>query len=283
MAWDDDFFGFQLVVNQIETRVIKLFEALSSQVDGQKYIIYGELFGGKYPHPSINEDPRFLPIQTGIYYSPDIHFCAFDIAIENHGGQSKWYLDYETAISYFNEYELLFAQPLKVDKLGVALNFDIRMNSTIPSQLALPELKENLIEGVVIKPYNNRSPFANKLRPILKLKNPEFEEEKAFHKAEKWSFIPQVSSKSHDLSFLVEELRSYITQNRLQSAISKIGALNSSDNERTNAIKEEFLNDTLADFTENHGKLLDELSHEQKSWVIDRVKAAIDKLLKNSP
>jgi hypothetical protein len=75
----------------------------------------------------------------------------------------------------------------------------------------LPELQNNLIEGIVIKPFNMIDSNLNIERPIIKLKNPEFEEEKKFHEAEKWSFIPDVSSKTESLSFIMEELRNYIT------------------------------------------------------------------------
>lgn len=47
----------------------------------EKIFIYGELFGGEYPHPEVNPVSGVQAIQTGVYYSPRIEYCAFDIAV----------------------------------------------------------------------------------------------------------------------------------------------------------------------------------------------------------
>jgi len=278
LSWEDDFFGFQIVVNQLETNIIRLFEDLSTQISGTKFILYGELFGGKYPHPSVEVDTTVHAVQTGVYYSPTICFCAFDIAIETESVSSKTYLDYETAISYFEKHGILYAKPLLIGKFGEAVNFNTRINSTIPKQLQLPELTGNLIEGVVIKPYNKLENAAISSRPIVKLKNKEFEEEK-FHQAEKWSYVLKLSSKSEDLSFILDELRNYITTNRLESAISKVGALDMTNSERIADIETEFFRDTLVDFNENNDNLLEELTTEEQRWIHERVKAEIQKMM----
>jgi len=281
LTWNDDFFGFQLVINQIETNIIRLFEELSTTIKGTKFIIYGELFGGKYPHATVEADSNVHAIQTGVYYSPTINFCAFDIAIETEGTGPKKYVDYETAISYFEKHHIFYAKPLLIGKFGDAVNFNTRINSTIPKQLHLPELTENLIEGVVIKPYNQLDTVIVSSRPIIKLKNKEFDEEKKFHQAEKWTYVPAISSKSEDLSFILDELRNYITENRLESAISKIGALNLANKQRIADIKKEFFKDALIDFNENNENLLEELSIEEQNWIYERVKAEIQKVITN--
>lgn len=277
LAWNDDFFGFQLVVNTLENKIIKLFENLSTQIPGSKYIVYGELFGGAYPHPEVTKHPNLHAIQTGVYYSPDINFCAFDIAIENTTKTSKKYLDYKTAISYFETFGIFYAIPLQIGKLSEVVNFNTRINSTLPKQLKLPELAENLIEGIVIKPFD-KLPDGITVRPVVKLKNKEFEEEK-FHQAQKWNYIPNVSSKSEDLSYILEELRNYITQNRLQSAISKTGALDFSNEERITQIEIEFFRDAIFDFNENNQNLLDELEKDERNWIEERITSDIKKLM----
>ncbi|MPT34813.1 MAG: 2'-5' RNA ligase [Flavobacterium sp.] len=275
LQWNDDFFGFQLVVNKLENNILRLFEQLSNAIPGEKYMVYGELFGGKYPHPEVDPIANLQAIQTGVYYTPDIAFCAFDIAIENESG-SKYYLDYETAVGYFEQFDIFFAKPLLIGKFAEAMNFNIRINSTIPKALQLPELQDNLIEGVVIKPYNQ---VDQNRRPIVKLKNPEFDEEEKFHEAEKWSFVPTVTSRTEDLSFIVAELRHYITQNRLQSAISKIGTLDRTNTLRVADIKAEFLEDVLVDFNENNNHLLNELAPDEKAWIVERVRFEIHKMI----
>lgn len=277
LHWSDDFFGFQLVVNKLENNVLALFEQLSSDIPGTKFIIYGELFGGHYPHPQVAAEEGVYAIQTGVYYSPSIEFCAFDIAIETHGAASKYYLDYESAIRYFQQFEILHARPLFIGKLNEALNFNIRINSLVPKEFKLPELPENLIEGVVIKPFNQMNIKGMPARPILKHKNPEFEEEKKFHEAEKWSYLPNVSSKTEDLSFILDELKNYVTQNRLNSAISKIGTLDLKNNHRILEVKTEFLEDVVKSFNENNNNLLGALSPDEMEWISNRIMAEINK------
>lgn len=281
LSWKDDFFGFQMVVNNIEDRIIQLFEQLSTDIEAGTYIIYGELFGGEYPHPDVEADKNVQAIQTGIYYSPSVAFYAFDIAIQPGDAESKYYLDYEDSLQYFEKYRLIHAKSLFIGKLSDAINFNIRINSTIPKQLNLPALEKNLIEGVVIKPLSMKSCKIVKSRPIIKLKNPEFDEEDQFHQANRWSYIPDVSSNSEDLSYIVDELRNYITVNRLNSAVSKIGPLDHANEQRINDIKEEFLTDVITDFNESYDKLLDELSGKQRKWVEDRIRVDIDILVRS--
>lgn len=279
LSWNDDFFGFQLVVNEIEDKILRLFEDLNSVEKRDKIIIYGELFGGKYPHPDVEADSNLNAIQTGVYYSPGISFCAFDIAIEDHSSNSKYYLDYERAISLFQKHDLFYAKPLFIGKFNEALEFNTRINSTIPKELNLPELTENLIEGIVIKPYNQTDFDSISSRPILKLKNKEFDEENKFHEAEKWSYIPNVSSKSEDLSFILDEIRKYVTTNRLESAISKVGAIDFSNEQRIKDIEVELIHDTIVDFNENNDNLLEELSEQDRDWIKERLKSEVKDLI----
>lgn len=278
LNWTDDFFGFQLVVSKLENNILRLFEKLSSDIAAEKYIIYGELFGGKYPHPEVEPVKDVHAIQTGVYYTPDIEFCAFDIAIETDGTASKYYLDYESSVAYFDEFKIFYAKPLLIGKFNEAMNFNIRINSAVPKEFNLPELNDNLIEGVVIKPFNqlDNNDFQ---RPVIKLKNPEFDEEEKFHEAEKWSFIPNVSSKTEELSFIVDELRNYVTQNRLKSAVSKIGTLDLNNQSRVSEIKKEFLEDVITDFNENNDNLLNDLSPEDKTWIAERINSEINKMI----
>lgn len=169
-------------------------------------------------------------------------------------------------------------KPLFIGKFNEALNFNIRINSAVPKEFNLPELKDNLIEGVVVKPFNqtDHTIFS---RPIVKLKNPEFDEEDKFHEAEKWSFIPGVSFKTEELSFIVEELRNYITLNRLKSAVSKTGKPAIDNPQRMSEIKTELLEDAITDFNENNNHLLNDLSESEKDWIRERIHAEIDRFI----
>ena len=49
--------------------------------------------------------------------------------------------------------------------------FDTKINSTIPALLGLPLLNKNLIECVVLKPYDLELDNLISLRPTIKIKN----------------------------------------------------------------------------------------------------------------
>jgi len=277
LDWNDDFFGFQQVAERLEDQLLQLFEQLSLQLTADKYIVYGELFGGEYPHPEVESTPNVFAIQTGVYYAPNIDFCAFDIAYEMEG--KKHYLDYDLAIALFEASKILYAKVLFEGKLNEVMQFNTRINSTIPNALNLPALATNTIEGIVIKPMNHSGIDGLSKRPILKIKNTEFDEDEKFHQAAKWSFVPNSSTKSEELSFVVEELAAYINHNRIQSAVSKIGAIDKENPERIAAIRTEVQEDAFVDFNANNSNLLTELTPEQHTWIKNRVLAIIDRQL----
>ena len=305
LSWNDDFFAFQLLVNQIEDKILLLFEELNQNISKEiikeinknnnkefsnnttifvkKYIIFGELFGGEYPHEAVPKNPKLDAIQTGVYYSNNIGFYAFDIAFEIENQQERIYLDYEKALYYFEKYGLFCAKPLFIGKLNEALAFNTRINSTIPALLGLPLLENNLIEGVVLKPFHQPNAKIIQFRPIIKIKNKEFDEKIIFHQAKKWSYTPETTllSKSVELSFLVDEIAQYINQNRLNSVLSKIGKLDKNNILRMESIKTEFLRDILADFDEDTNNMFLELQQTQKQWLKDRLNAKINDFLEN--
>lgn len=279
LTWSDDFFGFQTVVAEMEGRVIGLFEQLRLDIPARKYIIYGELFGGKYPHPEVAPDENVQAIQTGVYYCPSVRFCAFDIAIETEEDGSKVYLDYALSLAYFERFGIFHAKVLFSGKWNEVLDFDTRIDSRIPGQLQLPALSSNIIEGVVIKPLHHTGLTDLEVRPIIKLKNPEFDEENKFHEAEKWSFIPNVTTRSEELSFLVGEMANYITKNRLDSALSKIGRLDFTNVNRLYEVKKEFLEDICYDFNEDNGSILAYLDESKIQWLRDRIEVRITEFI----
>ncbi|WP_192579174.1 RNA ligase family protein [Dyadobacter aurulentus] len=275
LTWKDDFFGFQIVAAALEERVVHLFETIVKDYQTKNVILYGELFGGLYPHEQVAINKDVEAVQSGIFYSPNIDFCAYDIAFENPSNNRKVYVSYQNALGYFERFDIFHAKPLQTGKLSDLLNITLCFETRIPAQLHLPSIENNLAEGVVIKPFSDHSPEAAS-RPILKLKNPEFEENRKFHQARKWSFIPDVTSISQDLDFLLQDLFQYVTANRLNNVISKIGKPNS--DERWKQIEQEFLEDVFTEFNNCNDHILSEVTPTQHQWISDRLKAEIRRL-----
>lgn len=232
--------------------------------DCERIFLYGELFGGAYPHPEVAPDPSVQAVQTGIYYSPHIEFCAFDLAIES-PTQPHHYLDYDQACQIFKAAHLLYAMPLFIGSYRDALAYSPRFPSTIPALLGLPALPENTAEGIVIKPVKSiLLPTRKKeIRPILKKKIAEFSEEKRFSEAQKWS-RPQTNQATDRLALTQWEAFNLITENRLQNAISKVGLPERGEKKRAQQIFRLLVEDVLEQLVLNQEELFSALTAEEK-------------------
>jgi hypothetical protein len=86
-------------------------------------------------------ESKYKPVQGGIYYSPVLHFYAFDISF-SYQKEPDQYLDFEKSLDAFKFANILHCEPLKVyNDFESAIEHKIGFNSTIPKKLGLPELK----------------------------------------------------------------------------------------------------------------------------------------------
>ncbi len=278
LEWGDDFFGFQLMASQLDAAIHKLFQRIAQQTPFARCTIYGELFGGAYPHSEVEEDTRVQAIQTGIYYSPTIQFCAFDIALTSLDG-SRYYMDYADAITHFEAVGVFYARPLLVGSFRDAMNYNIAFQSVIPQWLGLPALaQDNLAEGVVVKPMRE---VPLPLRPIVKIKNEKFSEAQ-FHEAHKWSYLPPDLSHRETLAFLLEEVRCFITANRLDNTYSKIGRPQADDETAIAAIIDFYVDDAMESFSEAYHDLLEEINDHDMVWLKTRIHPEVMQLVQDN-
>jgi len=169
----ETFYCFQEIRDKYKDNVFKIFHILKSKINNlEKISIYGELFGGIYPHPE-EKDLGYQPIQRGVYYCPNIEFYAFDI--ELHTPARSW-MNYEEVIVILKQHEFFYAKPLLTGTLSECFAFDIKQNSTIPELLGLKPIKQNQMEGVVIKTVEPVIIPGKGSRAIFKHKNAKFEE-----------------------------------------------------------------------------------------------------------
>jgi Rnl2 family RNA ligase len=232
---DEPFFGWQAVRTRLETSLRKAsvllveqeFARLSNDDTLFRTLIYGELFGGGYPHKDVAPVSGVFPVQTGVWYAPDIHFAAFDVAVDN--GKSRRYIDWGSARSILARADVPHLAPLRIGTFEQATDYPIRFDSTIPAALGLPPLpvRSNLAEGVVIRPMREivLHGGGSIIRPLLKVKIPEFAEDKRFHEAERWDNAPPKGSptSSDALELLKWEAYNRVTDNRLNATLSKVG------------------------------------------------------------
>jgi Rnl2 family RNA ligase len=81
----DPFFGYRRAIAPLIPAVRALFRRLG---DAAWALVYGELFGGHYPHPRVAALDGIVPVQTAIHYCPDVRFCAFDLATVDAAGEA---------------------------------------------------------------------------------------------------------------------------------------------------------------------------------------------------
>lgn len=223
--------------------------------------MFGELFGGVYPHPEV-QDLGLQPVQKGVYYTPDLDFYAFDIQLVRPGGGQvvvKSWLDFDRALELFAACGLFHARPLVEGTLAECFAFDIRVNSTVPALLGLPPLPrgQNQMEGVVIKSVHNVALPMGKQRPagagagpraIFKKKNAKFEEVNPKCES-RWEEQRRVKKAAVDTVY--EEVERYITVNRLHNLESKMGPV-TRDNagEAAAALAADAMKDLIGDYEE---------------------------------
>lgn len=193
---------------------------------------YGELFGAN--------------LQKGVDYGKERQIRFFDMSVSGMWQTQTRFLDFMENDGFLSLAVPSFAV---VTSLREALEFDIKKDSLILNK------ENNIIEGVVIKPYNKvyESPEGSLF--YLKKKNEEFKEN---------------SRKPKDFTDINPDVvqygvifREYITENRLQNVFSKYGEI-----ERPNQIgdyirymledaKEDFLKDyDLSEFADKDKKAI---------------------------
>ena len=251
---NDWFYNYQLIKPKLEKGVKQISELLGNK----SIIVYGELFGGWYPDPKLWKGAQNGPnkridekglcllkqedraIQEGIYYSPNIEYMIFDIAVVT--DNNLQFVNYMDLIDTVKQTELFYGHPLKIGSYNELLNYNIEFDSMIPSQLRLPKLPKgtNIAEGIVIKPLDAtfvKDKKGKDRRCLIKIKNKDFLEVNSTFNMEK-------TGKSYKFVLL-----NLINQNRFNAVISKIGRL-TKDN-KTIVLKE-YTEDVWTDFYQNH-------------------------------
>jgi Rnl2 family RNA ligase len=229
-AWleaDEAFFGWQI----LRPILYDAGRAIQRAVDPRGSVwIYGELFGGSYPHASASPVAGLVAVQTGVWYAPDLRYAVFDIIHEAPGAPPHFLAD-DRVRQLARDAGLLSPPLLGRGRFSELDRLPVRFPSKVPEQLGLSAISGNYAEGYVLK-HAGRSLLSE--RPIVKRKIAEFDE---LRFDESRAFDPTVHLAREELMALVAQL---VNPPRLASARSKVGA----DPER---IVEEAVLDALID------------------------------------
>ena len=260
LAPEDDFFGYKRVREKLIVKVQQLFNEL--RVDHEtldRLFIYGELFGGSYPHEDVPVVAGLEAVQTGIHYCPDLEFCVFDLAWDIEGNFS--FFSFEKTIEVCQKHELFHAVPLFCGTFQECLDYEIGFDSTVPQALGLPPLPiANTAEGVVIRPLSNVLVKTSKglRRPLLKRKIPQFSEDaryKGSQKKERKNFVPA-------MDLLEWRMLELMTEQRLDNVLSKTGRLTE---ENLAEVTRELLEDIWEELSISEASALSSISNEERA------------------
>jgi Rnl2 family RNA ligase len=281
LADTDEFFGYKRrLFNEIIPKIQQLYQFVKNTFPNlENLYVFGELFGGSYPHPDVPKIPNINAIQTGIWYCPDIEYCAFDLAIIINNKQT--YLDYEFALTAFQHVNLFHAEPLFIGKYEEALDFKLGFNSYVPTKLGFPSLIEgNKAEGIVIKPMHEimvKTTKGSMVRAIVKKKIEEFSEDK-YNQAQKQELKNDGELSNMDL--LRFEIDALITENRLNNTLSKIGHVTADNKEKLKELLNLYVKDVIDQLYENGNEdMWNNLSSIDRGILTDELTLSVKKII----
>ncbi len=216
---NENFYDYPELLESYREKVLNLFKEIKRRYhDVLSISVFGEMFGGHYPHNGVKSDRRLTLIQKGVCYTPDHEFYGFDIYL--FGEDECRYLPVDEVNELLESGRFFYAKTLFEGTLKECLEYPNAFQSMIPKWLGLPDIEDNICEGVVIRPVVPMY-LRNGSRVLIKNKNERFAEKKNVKKRNK--LFTEPVPYSDELKELLVELEPFVTENRLNNVISHIG------------------------------------------------------------
>jgi len=263
---DEKFYNSDVVLETLKSSFSNIWNKLSASYTLTDLAIFGEIIGGNYPHKDVGKDNKSSKVQKGIFYCPDNRFYAFDIMING-----ETYLDVDEAVALFEQEGLFHAKTLFRGSLKDCLAYPNEFDSLIPKELGLPAITPNICEGVIIRPIVNLH-FNNGTRVILKNKNERWSENMKFNKV-----IKKTEPLPEKIVKLQEGIQTYVTENRLNNVLSKIGAVTMNDFGKVLGM---FNKDVVEDFSKDFGEHINTLEKKEVKLVTKSINKTAVALVK---
>ncbi|MFG2822258.1 RNA ligase family protein [Kitasatospora sp. NPDC048365] len=214
----DGFFGLARIWPVLSVAATRIGSALREEYrTAGPVVLYGELFGGRYPHPAVPPERNVPTVQTGVWYAPGLHWSVYD-AVVNVGGEQWWVGD--AVLRRAADAAGLRCAPLLGEGPLVRMQeLPAAFPTRVPDGFGLPPLEENLAEGYVLKPTEDVPVSAG--RPLLKVKQAGFAEDARYQGARPYTAPP--GGAAGVPGWLVEQAVALLTPARAASAVSKLG------------------------------------------------------------
>ncbi|MCN9244063.1 hypothetical protein NGF19_25330 [Streptomyces sp. RY43-2] len=250
----DGFFGVSRIWPVVSVAAARFASALRGvRGDSAVVTIYGELAGGRYPHPDVPAVAGAEPVQTGVWYAPGLHWLPFDASVEKAEGRC-WISDRavrEAAASA----GLICPPVLGYGALNKLQELPCAFPTRVPALFGLPELADDLAEGYVLKPageWLEAGSTDTGMRPVAKVKQRAFAEDERFDGAR--PYLPPPQGAAGVPSWLLAHASALLTPARAAAVVSKLGPRAPVD-----AVAEEITRDVAEDLAEALGGLEDAL------------------------
>lgn len=222
LAEDEKCYNMQDIIksNFLEDKVKEVYETFKkSGKIFDKVVLYGEVCGGSYPHADVPRDNHACRVQKGVFYSPHNQWLLFDICTVK--DDTKNFLGGQEFLYVARALDITTVPFLSVaTSLEEALNYDNAGMSRVGTEIyGLPSLEDNVMEGVVIRGYDEDY-WLGQHRVILKNKNDKYSEKSHERK------IPiQPKELPEEIKEVLAKVSQYITENRMNNIFSHYGEL----------------------------------------------------------
>lgn len=244
----DSFFGVSRIWPGIAVAAGRFADVLRELWGDEAVVtVYGELAGGHYPHPDVPLIPGVEPVQTGVWYAPDLHWLLFDAVVDTAAGRcwvSDRALREAAAAAGLTCVPVLARGPLnKLQELPR------EFETKVPAALGMPGLEGNLAEGYVLKPAEEWREF-EAVRPLAKVKQDGFAEDESY--AGSRPYIAPPEGAAGVPAWLLVQAAALLTPTRAAAAVSKLGP-----HTPAAAIADEIARDIVEEIAESVGGLDD--------------------------
>ena len=273
---NEPFYNLERAIKEYKERIPRIAKMLLEDLrefgqEVESIVVFGEICGGSYPHEEVVKDKTALRVQKGVFYAPENKWFAFDIAYKIKGVNRLLFLSANKFVNYcFISGLPMVPMVCVTDTLDKALEVSNHMPSKVYMMSALPEIKDNIMEGVVIRPCR-RDIWMGYHRVILKNKNDLFKEKSRAKKDSVPKEIPENVKKA------CEAISQYITVNRVHNVISHIGEVTPKDVGKVIMLVSQ---DVLADFRKEND-VLERMEKQEEKMVTKYMNGEVAKVVRD--
>jgi len=255
IANDANFYGCQEVIEKVTPNIRALHKGLlnHSKYEFSEMGVRGEICGGWYPHPDVPKNSQATKVQDKVWYSPNNEFYGFDIMLDG------LYMDTDEVHKWLERYGILNSL-IFTGAFKECLECSNEFQTTIPGMLGLPPIDDNICEGIVLRPIIPAF-FPCGSRVILKSKNPRFAEKENKKKTPRVQI--EISPEGQEL---LDELRSFITENRLKNVLSH-GEIETITNKDFGKLMKLYTADVWEDFEKDNKEDFEALDKDEQKRI----------------